>query len=291
MTLARFQYFAPKSLDEALGLLREHGEDAVLLSGGTDLLLKIRSGVIQPGAVIALKGIEGLDRITFDRRNGLSIGATALLSEAADHPEVRRRYPALSHAALNTANVQIRNMGTVIGNLCNASPCADNAPTLMALGAEATLAGPEGERRIPLATFFKAPGETAIRPGEIMTSVVVPPPPAGSGTAYRNLSARSRVDMSAVGVGVSVTLGGSKLAAARIVMGSVGPVPLRAKKAEGALIGRRPTAALFQKAGELAAGESRPISDVRATAAYRRQVVGVLVERALKDACSRAGKG
>ncbi|NOZ01803.1 MAG: xanthine dehydrogenase family protein subunit M [Deltaproteobacteria bacterium] len=286
--IVRFEYFAPKSLDEVLRLLDEYGPDACLLAGGTDLLLKIRAGAVTPTAVIAIKAVKGLDLISFDTTKGLFIGATALLSDFAGHPAVTKHYPALRDAALATANVQVRNMGTVIGNLCNASPCADNAPTLIAMGGTAVVESRNGGRCVPLEDFFKGPGQSVIGPGEIVTSVTVPVPPKGSGASYLSLSQRSRVDMSAVGAGVFVRLESSRIAQASIVMGSVGPVPMRASKAEAILAGKRPSAALFARAGEAAAKESKPISDVRASASYRRQAVGVLVERALGEAAARA---
>lgn len=291
MSVARFRYFAPQSLDEALSLVKEHGEGAVVLAGGTDLLLRIRAGVLQPKVVIALKGIAGLDRIAWDRKTGLTIGATALLSEVAGSTAIQRHYPALVDAALATANVQVRNMGTVVGNLCNASPCADNAPTLQAMGAEVMVLDANGTRPVPLEEFFTGPGKTILGTGSLVTAVHVPPPPRGSGAAYRNISARSRVDMSAVGVGTQVTLKGGSCEKARIVMGSVGPTPLHARRAEKLLQGARPTAALLEKAGQTAARESKPISDVRASADYRRHVVATLVTRALTGAFQQARKG
>jgi len=291
MSVARYRYFAPTSLDEAISLLQAQGKGAVLLAGGTDLLLRIRAGFIQPTAVIGLKRIAGLNRIAWDTKRGLTIGATALLSEVAEHPAIKRRYPALVDAALATANVQMRNMGTVVGNLCNASPCADNVPTLVAMGAEAVVMGSDGEKRIPLGTFHTGPGKTALEPGTLVTAIQVPPPPGGSGAAYRNISARSRVDMSAAGAGAYVEMNGGTCSDVRIVMGSVGPTPLRARRAESMLKGVKPTAALIEKTGQAAAKESKPISDVRASAYWRKQVVAALVSRALTGAFQQARKG
>ena len=145
-----------------------------------------------------------------DPKKGCIIGATALLADVAAHPGIRKKYPAIADAAKNTANVQIRNMGTVVGNLCNASPSADNAPTLLAMGAILSITGPQGDRTLALEDFFKGPGLTALEPAEIVTAVTVPPPSPNSGAAYVHLSARGKVDCSAVCVGAHVEMKGPR---------------------------------------------------------------------------------
>lgn len=204
MTLPKFEYFAPESLEEAQQLLMEKGEGAHLLAGGTDLLVKMNHGLLKPDSVISLKHIEGLEDILFDAREGLKIGATAPLADVASHPDILKYYPAVAAAARGTANVQVRNMGTVAGNLCNAAPSADNAPVLLAMNAQVVLNGVEGERRLPLDQFFKGPGLTAVQSGEIVTSILVPAPDSGSGVSYQHISARGKVDISAVCVGIKI---------------------------------------------------------------------------------------
>jgi CO/xanthine dehydrogenase FAD-binding subunit len=290
MTFPKFEYYEPKTLDAALSLLAEKGEATHVLAGGTDLLVKMNHGLLKPKAIIAIKGIQGLHQIRFHAKKGLTIGATALLAEVASHHDIRRHYPAVAYAAQETANVQIRNMGTVAGNLCNAAPSADNAPTLMAMGAEVTLASLKGERRLPLDQFFKGPGLTAVEPGEMMTSIFVPVPPPKSGASYKHLSARGKVDISGVCVAAMVTLNGAGCREARIVLGAVAPTPMRATKAEGLLRGQPWTSELAEKAGDMAAKASKPISDVRASAAYRKKMVSVLTRRALEEAHERASK-
>ncbi|MBI5602538.1 MAG: xanthine dehydrogenase family protein subunit M [Deltaproteobacteria bacterium] len=290
MRLPKFDYFAPQTLEEALRLLTEKGEGARLLAGGTDLLIRMKAGLLKPQAIIALEGIEALKAIRYQPKVGLTIGATAKLSEVADHPDIKKHYPAVAYAALETANVQIRNMGTVGGNLCNAAPSADNAPTLIAMKGEALLAGPKGERRLPLDQFFKGPRLTALAPDEIMTGIFVPIPPPHSGTAYQHVSARGKVDIAAVCVGVMAIFDGETCREARIVLGAVGPIPLRAKKTEGLVQGQQWTPELIEKAGKQAVEEAKPISDVRASAAYRKMMVAVLTRRALLEAQKRARK-
>jgi CO/xanthine dehydrogenase FAD-binding subunit len=290
MRLPKFDYFAPRSLEEALRLLAEKGDGARILAGGTDLLIRMKQGLVKPQAIIALEGIPALKAIRFQPKIGLTIGAMARLVEVASHPAIRKHYPAVAYAAQETANVQVRNLGTVTGNLCNAAPSADNAPTLMALGAEVALAGPAGERRLPLDQFFRGPRLTALAPGEIMTSIFVPYPPAHSGSSYQHLSARGKVDISAVCVGVMAAFDGETCREVRIVLGAVAPVPLRAVKAEALLKGQPWTPELLSRAADQAGEEAKPISDVRASADYRKKMVPVLTRRALAEARKRAGK-
>jgi CO/xanthine dehydrogenase FAD-binding subunit len=288
MTLPKFEYIAPRTVQGVLSLLAEKGEGARVMAGGTDLLIRMRYGRVKPQTIIGLERIEELKTIRFQPDIGLTIGAMARLAEVASHPDIQKYYPAVAYAAGETANVQVRNMGTVAGNLCNAAPSADNAPTLMALGAEVALAGPSGLRRLPLDQFFKGPGLTALTPGEIMTSIVVPYPPAHSGSSYQHLSARGKVDIAAVCVGVMAAFDGQTCREVRIVLGAVAPVPLRASTAEAVLKGQSWTSELLWRAGDQAGKEAKPISDVRASAAYRAKMVPVLTRRALAEAQIRA---
>jgi len=288
MTLPKFEYFAPESLEEASRLLAENGPGAHLLAGGTDLLVKMNHGLLKPTTVIALKRIPGLNAIAFDSDQGLRIGATALLSDVASHPDILTHYPAVAAAARETANVQVRNMGTITGNLCNAAPSADNAPTLLALNAEVILTGSDSERQLPLDQFFKGPGETERRPDEIVTAIWVPPPVPHSGMSYQHISARGKVDISAVCVGAMVVMAKETCQEARIFLGAVGPTPLRAAGAEGIIRGETLTEERIETAGDQASDECRPITDVRASAEYRKKMVAVLTRRALQEARERA---
>jgi carbon-monoxide dehydrogenase medium subunit len=288
MSLTKFDYYAPQSIEEALRLLLEIGDESMLMAGGTDILMKMRRRAIQPKAIVGLKQIAGLEQIAFDRKKGLTIGATALLSAVASHPDILKYYPAVAYAASQTANVQIRNMGTVAGNLCNAAPSADNAPTLKALGAHVMLTSAKGQRKLSLEDFFKGPGITAMEKGEILTAIEVPPPLAYSGAAYRKLATRGKLGCSAVGVGAMVIMEGAVCREVKIVLGSVAPIPMRAKHAEDVVRGVPLSAELLAKAGLCAYEECRPISDVRATAEYRREVVAVLTARAIEEAVKSA---
>jgi CO/xanthine dehydrogenase FAD-binding subunit len=288
MRLPRFEYFVPRTLESALSILAEQGDDAHLFAGGTDVMVKMSAGRLRPKAIIGLMDVEGLDGINFHPDEGLTLGATARLAEVASHPDVLNYYPALAHAVQVMANEEVRHMATVAGNLCNAAPSADTAPPLIAMGAEVTLASLNGERRLPLDQFFKGPGLTAMQHGEIMTSIHVPSPQPKSGASYMRISARCGVDIAAVSVGVMVAFNGKGLKEARVVLGAVAPIPMRAPKTEDLLKSRRWTQDLIEEGGETAAEEAKPISDVRASAEWRKKMVAALTRRSLEEARERA---
>ncbi|MDA8306037.1 MAG: xanthine dehydrogenase family protein subunit M [Deltaproteobacteria bacterium] len=290
MRLSHFEYRVPKTLEEAIELLESGGPDARLMAGGTDLLMKMKHGAIKPKLVISLKKIDGLDTIAFSEKTGLTIGATALLADVASHPDIIKHYPAVAEAARGTANVQVRNMGTVVGNLCNASPAADNAPTLLAMGTTVHIQGAGGKRDLPLEQFFKGPGLTALKGAEIVTALTVPLPPLNAGAAYLSLSARGKLDCTAVGVAAMVTMKKDVCDDLRLFIAACGPTPLRAPGAEEIMRGKTPADDLLERAGEQAAGEASPINDLRASADYRTRVVAVLTSRVIKEASKRALK-
>lgn len=283
MPRTRFEFFSPQTLKEAIDILQKY--DAVcVMAGGTDLLLRLKKGEIKAEAVVGLKKIKNLNTITFAGTKGLTIGATALLVDVAKHRTIRKHYPGIAMAAQKTANVQIRNMGTVIGNLCNASPSADNAPMLLVLDGRLKIIGPNGKRQLPLNDFFKGPGMTCLGKQEIVESVHVPPPQPNTGTSYQSLSARGEVDCTAVGVAVKLIMDGNTCKDARIAVGACAPTPLRVPEAEDCLSGKSLSETLIDQAARITAEKTRPIDDVRASASYRSAMVEVLVKRTIKDA-------
>jgi CO/xanthine dehydrogenase FAD-binding subunit len=289
MLLPHFNYFAPRTLDEAVDRLAGASGRGRAYAGGTDLLPRLGKGLVRAETIVDLKRIPELREIDFDPSSGLSIGATVRLAELIESPEVQRLYPAMVEAASRTATVQIRNMGTIAGNLCNGSPCADNAPVLLVRGARLVLRSPRGERILPVGGLFAGPGKTTLQPDELLVRILVPPPPPDTGFSFAKLPARTHVDISAVNVGIMVARKGGICGEARIVLGAVGPTPMRAHKAEALLAGAKLDAALIRKVGELAASETKPVDDVRSSAAYRRATAAVLVRRALVVAATRAG--
>ena len=193
MPLPRFTYLSPKSLKEASAMLAEHGDSARLMAGGTDLLIRMGQRAVTPQYIIGLRALAGdLDYIRFDPVKGLAVGALAQLNAAVEHPDVVRHYPALAASAGHTATVQIRNMGTIAGNICNAAPSADNACPLLVHEAEAVIVHPGGERTLPLDEFFRGPGLTALEPGEIVREIRAAAPGPRTSSAYKKISAVAR---------------------------------------------------------------------------------------------------
>ena len=285
MSIGKFDYFAPQTLEEALELLQKYGSRARVMAGGTDLMVKIRLKSTKPEAVISLKKIKGLGGIEVDSQKGLTLGATALLADVAAHPGINRYFPAIATAAGETANVQVRNMGTVVGNLCNASPSADNAPAMLVMEATVHIIGPKGKRDLPIGDFFKGPGITALTPDEIVTAVSVPHPPPNTRVVYHAFSARGKLNCSTVGISVLTSLEADILKIARIAIGACAPVPMRAPGAEAMLTGHKVNEKLLESAAGKASMETMPIDDVRASAAYRLKLVQVLTQRVLSETC------
>ena len=280
-----FDYHEPSSLDEALSLLGEHRERARVLAGGTDLFLRMRTGVLRPAVVLDLKRIAGLDGIRESEEGGLRIGALTPHGDVEAAEAVRVRYPALASAARWVAGVQIRNRGTVGGNLCNASPAADLATPLLAFGARVRVAGLGWDRELPLEAFFVGPGRTVLAPDEILTEIVLPPPAPWTGSDFQR-AIRAAVDIALVNVAATLTLepGDGVCRDVRIALGAVAPTPMLALAVAAALRGQRLTPEAIAAAARAAAAEARPISDVRASAEYRRDQVEVLTTRALERA-------
>lgn len=282
MRLPDFEFHDPTSLDEVFDLMDEHGDAALLMAGGTDVLPSLKLGRKSCSHLIWLKRVPGLNALRYDEADGMRIGATAHIEDVGAFPATRERYAALAEAVKTLATPQTRAKGTVVGNLCNASPCADTATPLLTYGARARIVRRGGERELPLEEFFKGPGVTALEPGELIESLVVPQPPADQRAAFLKFSPRSKVDIAAVNVCVGVRLSGETIESARIFLGTVAPTPVRAPKTEALLAGARPDPRLFEEVAQTARGECSPITDHRATKEYKIHMVGVLVKRALQ---------
>ena len=281
MSLPAFDYVKAGSLEEASRLAREKGTKAVLMAGGTDVILLLKEKVIKADTVIDIKGIEGLEGIEFEEGRGMKIGALTRLFDIQTSKLVKEKMPAVSDAA---HYAQIRRKGTMVGNICNASPSADTAPILLAMNAKVKVQNGSETREIALEDFFKGVKKTALVPGDIVTEIEIPELKKNEGSAYFKHSVRKAMDLAIVGVGCWIKMDGSVVADCRITMGGVGITPLRAKNAEQILIGKEITDEILEEAGVAASKECHPISDVRASAEYRVDMIRVYTKRAVKKA-------
>ncbi|HEX6209164.1 MAG TPA: xanthine dehydrogenase family protein subunit M [Methylomirabilota bacterium] len=286
--MRRFELTLPRSVDEALRVLSDRGSEAKLLAGGTDLLPQMKNGLLKPAWVIDLSGVARV-KVLQSEVAGLRIGAAVPARALERDATARSRYTALAESAALVGSVQVRNLATLGGNLCNAAPSADMAPPLLALDAEAVIVGPKGERRVPVAEFFTGVRQTVMAPDEILLEIVVPAPAARSGGNYLRHTPRRELDIAVVGVAAQLTLSNGVCSRARIALAAVAPVPLRARQAEQALEGEPVTPEAIDRAADLAVGVAKPISDQRGSADYRRHLVRVLTRRTLRTALQRAG--
>lgn len=281
MRLRRFDYHEVASLDEALELTGRWGDDARLLAGGTALLLMIRYGIVRPAHVVSLHRIAELGGI-HRAGDGLVIGALTPHAEVAASPLVRELCPLLAEASGRVATPAIRNMGTLGGNLCYAESASDPGPALLALGARVVLASARGRRTLALADgFYRGFYETAMEEGEVLVGIEVPRQPAGAAATYVKWSPRSLEDKPLVGLAALVEGAGGACREARFGLGGVNPTPVRLAAAEAAARGQRLTDETIRAVARAAAAEVEPLSDVMASADYRREMVEVWVGRAL----------
>jgi carbon-monoxide dehydrogenase medium subunit len=287
MIPAAFEYHAPRSLPEATALLVKLGEDAKLLSGGQSLIPLMKLRLASPAHVVDINGIPGLAGIR-EADGVLRIGALTRESDLEESELIRTRYPLLYETSKVIADPLVRNLATVGGNLAHADPANDHPATMLALGAEVVAAGPKGERRIPIASFFTGPFATALRPDEILTEIRVPVPAARSGGAYLKLE-RKVGDFATAAVAVQLTLAtGGTCEQVGIGLTNVGLTPIKATQAENALKGKRPDDATIAQAARLAAEAAQPAEDLRGSVEYKRDLVRVLTARALRRALARA---
>jgi len=286
-----FEYFEPKTIKDTTSLLIKYRGRANLIAGGTDLVVRMKQNMINPQYLINLKNIPNLSYIRYDDNGGLRIGALTTLQEIESSAVIREKYGMLSYAAHKMATVQVRNLGTIGGNLCNASPAADTAPPLIGFEANASIVGSSGERSVAVEDFFLGPGETTLREDEILSEIRVPIPSPQTGAIYLRLAARSAKDIPAVGVAVVINLDNKKKVCrdVRIVLGAVAPTPIRAKSAEKVIKGNEIDDVLAAETARLASEEANPISDLRSSAEYRREIVKVLTKRGIKKAWELAG--
>ncbi len=286
-TIPKFEYLEAKTVEEACSALLKFEGLAKPIAGGTDLLIAMKNRAAGPQYVVNLKGIPDLDYIIPDD-GCLRIGALANLDSIGSSPICQEKFPTLAKTAHLIGTPQIRNVATIGGNLCNAAPSADTAPLLIGLGAQAKVRGVEGERSSDLEDFFVGPGQSILKADEILTEIQVPNPSPHTRAVYLKLPARTAVDIAVVGVAAVIRLDDDKaeIIDAKIVLGAVAPVPMRAHKAESMLRGKPIQDELITRVAQTAAEEAQPISDIRGSASYRKEIVEVLTNRAIRQACN-----
>ena len=276
-----YDYHEPREVAEALDLLVKHGEDAHLIAGGTATVLLLRQGLIRPGHVISLRAIGALSGIGRAHDGGLRIGATATHRQAERSADVRALSPALTNAFASVATVRIRNQATVGGSLAHADPAQDPPPMLAALGAAVTAVSPRGARSVPVEDLAVDHFTTTLAGDEIITEVIVPPLAPGTRATYVKFLPRTADDYATVSVAAAMRLADGAVADTRIVLGAVGPTPIRARAAEAALAGAKPSRERLAQAAALVRDEVDPLDDLRGSAEYKREMARVWTERAL----------
>ena len=283
-----FDYVAVGSVQEAVAALNK--KRVMVLAGGTDMLVRMKGRALTPEVVVDVKGIPGAG--DFSAKSGLSIGSAVTMRQVELSAKVREDYAAVAQGAAVVGSIQIRNLATVAGNICNAAPSADVAPGLIALRAKVRIAGPGGRRTLLVENFMTGPGKTALKRGELVTAIQLPTPGPRTGSAFVRHTPRRAMDIAVVNVAVAMTLAPrtGKCEDVRIVLGAVAPTPMRALKAELLLRGEKLTADLVAEAAAVAGAEARPISDQRASAEFRRELVRVLTGRMVEAARADAGR-
>lgn len=284
--MIKFDYQEPTTLKKVFGLLDKHGDDARVIAGGTSLIIMMRQRLLMPKVVISLGSIPKFDKIIYNLKDGLRIGAGARHRDIELAPAVQKHYPLLHETFRKVAQPRIRNMGTVGGNLAGGDPLTDPGASLIALDAEVTLTSNRGQRTLRLEEFFVDYYQTALEPGELLTEIHVPPPQR-LGWSHIKFTPRSVEDFATVGVAITVRANNGICEDARIGLNSVAPTIVRARKAEEVLRGKPITDATLERMGEVAATECDPTDDNRGSAEYKREMVKVLVRRAGQEAFQR----
>jgi len=280
-----FDFYQPTTLTEASRLLKDNGPGGRFLAGGTDLVIAMKEKGLLPKYIVDLKRVPGLAGIREHDDGTMTIGALTTMYAIETSPVIKKKYPFLAQSAAEVGSIQIRNRATIGGNMANATPSADVAPSLIALNGTAKIASAAGERTVSMEEFFRGPGQNVMSADELLTEITIPKTSPQLVGEYIKFSPRDMMDLAYIGVAVAYNFGGDKkCTGVRIVLGAVAPTPIRAKNSEALLEGQVLSEELAVKVGDEAARESKPISDVRSSADYRRAMVGVMTKRAILNA-------
>lgn len=284
-----FELLRAASVEEACSLLAECGEEAKAIAGGTSLLLFLKERIVEPRRLVSLGGLAELRGIEEGKGGGVRIGALATLRDLEHSRLLLERAPMLVQAVREVANIRIRNVATLGGNLCHADPHSDPAPALVCLKAQLRIASPSGERLLPLEEFLLDYYQTALTAGELLTEVFIPPLPPTWRTAYQRFTPLSEEDWPCAGVAVAVELRDAVVTALRLVVSAVNPVPLRVRGVEEIVVGKTLSAARLDEVAALAAAQVEPVSDFRGSEWYKRRIVHVLTKRTIAQAVDASG--
>jgi len=279
------KYLKPNTIEEAVSLLSQYGKDAKILAGGTDLLVLMRSRKIKPKYIIDINSVQEANGINFEN-GSLKIGAVSKLRDAELSEAIRQEYHLLHDAVSQMASVQIRNMGTVVGNICRASPSADTLTPLLVLEASIEIASRLEKKTAAIESFFTGPGETILKPSEMVTCIRIPRLPKNTASSFLRIT-RVAADLAKVSVATIVTKQSNNSFKARIALGGVAPTAIRAKQAESFLNDKPLNSSVIEEAAKLAAQECQPITDVRSTKEYRRHICQMLVSKSLSECLKR----
>ncbi len=291
MHLPEFEYYNPETMDEVFMLLASLGSKANLLAGGTDIIPELKERIRKADALISLKKVKNLQNIHYFRKEKISIGALTTLSELIATPDIPSELSPIKEAAATLASPPIRSMATIGGNIVSAVPSADMPPILIAMQSKVTLVSKKKERTVPLEEFFTGPRETILKQEEVLKSIEVPFPESGTGACYLKQGKRGCLACAVTGVAVSLTMKKEICVSARIVLGAVAETPLFVKEASESLAGRTLDDKAAHEAADMASNLCCPISDLRAPADYRREIVRILTKRAIEKAKERAWSG
>jgi aerobic carbon-monoxide dehydrogenase medium subunit len=283
------RYERPHSIEEAVGLLAASDGTAVVLAGGSDLLVRMKGGFVEPDLIVDIKAIDGLNEIR-ETAESFMIGAAVPCAEMGEHAALKREWPGVVEAANLIGSKQVQGRCTIVGNLCNASPAADSVPALVAAGATALVVGPGGKRTVAVANLPTGPGKTSLAKGEVIEAIVLDRRQPRSSDAYLRFIPRTEMDIAVVSAGVTLTLDeGGVVTSARVALGAVAPTVLLVADAAGILIGTKADDATLEKLAEACSAACRPIDDKRGTIEFRKKVAGVLAWRVVTKAYARAG--
>jgi len=283
------RYERPQSIEDAVGLLAGSAGAAAILAGGSDLLVRMKGGFVEPDLIVDIKAIEGLGEIR-ENADGFTIGAAVPCALMGESAALKMEWPGVVEASNLIGSKQVQGRCTIVGNLCNASPAADSVPALVAAGARALIVGPGGRRTIAVEDVPTGPGKTSLAKGEIIEAILLDRRAPRSGDAYLRFIPRTEMDIAVVSAGVSLTLDADGVVkSARVALGAVAPTVLLVDEAARALIGTKVDAGALEKLAEACSAACRPIDDKRGTIDFRKKVAGVLAKRAATTAYARAG--